>query len=83
MGNIMPFLLNMKQPLSIIWLLSYEQNSYEIFEILMFFKNTQDCFAYIPATKYRSKAVLYSKRTARYPLSPHIKMIAVAYLLAE
>ena len=41
-----------------------------------FFENTQNCFAYISATKYHSEAVLYSKRTAGYPLSPHIKIIA-------
>ena len=35
------------------------------------------------ATKYRSETVLYSKRTAGYPLSPHIKTIAVAFLQAE
>ena len=34
-------------------------------------------------TKYRSEAVLYSKRSAGYPLSPHIKTIAVAFLPAE
>ena len=46
-------------------------------------KNTQNCFAYNSATKCRSEAVLYSKRTAGCPLSPHIKTIAVAFLLAE
>ena len=51
--------------------------------IPIFFKNTQNCFAYNSATKYRSEAVLYSKRTAGYPLSPHIKTIAVAFLQAE
>ena len=51
--------------------------------ILNFPENTQNCFAYISATKYRSEAVLYSKRTAGYPLSPHIKTIAVAFLQAE
>ena len=46
-------------------------------------KNTQICFAYNSATKYRLEAVLYSKRTAGYPLSPHIKIIAVAFLLTK
>ena len=55
----------------------------EKIEIVIFLKNTQNCFAYISATKYRSEAVLYSKRSAWYPLSPHIKTIAVAFLQAE
>ena len=37
-------------------------------EVLNFFKNTQNCFAYISATKYRSETILYSKQTARYLL---------------
>ena len=37
-------------------------------EALNFFENTQKCFAYISATRYCSEAVLYSKRTAGYPL---------------
>ena len=49
----------------------------------IFPQNTQNCFAYISATKYCSGAVLYSKQTAGYPLSPHIKIIAVAFLRAE
>ena len=56
---------------------------FEQFEILNFYENTQNCFAYISATKYRSEAVLYSKRTAGYPLSPRIKTIAVAFLQAR
>ena len=46
-------------------------------------------FSYFPkysilvATKYRVEAVLYSNRTTGYPLSPHIKTIAVAFLQAE
>ena len=47
------------------------------------FSNKQNCFAYISATKYHSEAVLYSKRTAGYPLSPHIKTFAVVFLQAE
>ena len=46
-------------------------------------KNTQNCFAYNSATKYHSEAVLYSKQTKGYSLSPHIKTIAVAFLPAE
>ena len=42
---------------------------------LILFLNTQNCFAYISATKYRSEALLYSKQLAGYPLSPHIKTI--------
>ena len=75
--DILPFVLNTKRPLSNIWLLSYKQNNFGCFwkkiEIVIFLENTQNCFAYISATKYRSEAVLYSKRTAGYPLSPHIK----------
>ena len=44
-------------------------------------KNTQNFFAYNSATKYHSEAVL--KRMVGYPLSPHIKTIAVAFLQAE
>ena len=51
--------------------------------ITIFSQNTQNCFAYNSATKYRSEAVLYAKRTAGYPLSPHIKTITVAFLQAE
>ena len=54
----------------------FEKNS----ELKFFQKNTQKCFAYNTATKYRSEAVLYSKRTAGYPLPPHIKTIDVAFL---
>ena len=46
---------------------------------LQFFQNTQKCFAHYSATKYRL-AILYSKQTAGYPLSPHIKTIDVAFL---
>ena len=56
---------------------------YEKSKILIFFENTQNCFAYISATKYRSEAVLYSKRTPGSPLSPYIKTIAVVFLQAE
>ena len=35
----------------------------------------KNCFAYNSATKYRSEAVLYSKWTAGYPLSHHVKII--------
>ena len=52
-------------------------------EILNFFENTQNCFVHNSATKYRSEPILYAKRTAGYPLSPHIKPIAVAFLQAE
>ena len=52
---------------------------FEKSEILNFFKNTQNRFAYILSTKYCSEAVLYSKRTAGYPLSPPIKTIAVNF----
>ena len=55
----------------------------EKIEDLNIFENTQNCFAYISVTKYPSEAVLYSKHMAEYPLSPHIKTIAVAYLQAE
>ena len=59
-----------KRPLNNIWLLRYDENSF-------------GCCVYISATKYRSKAAFYSKRTAGYSLSPHIKTIAVASLQAE
>jgi len=55
----------------------------EKFGISIFSKNTQNCFAYISSTKYRSEEVMYSKRTAGYPLSPHINTIPVAFLRAE
>ena len=42
-----------------------------------------DCYAYISATKYPSEAVMCSKQTEGYPLSPHIKTIDVAFLLFE
>ena len=74
--DIMPFVLNTKWPLSDIWLLSYKQISFGCFltivRISILSKNTQNCFAYNSATKYRSEAILYSKRTVGYPLSPHI-----------
>ena len=85
--DILPFVLNTKRPLSDIWLLSYKQNNFGWFweknEIQIFFKKTQYCFAYTSATKYCSEAVLYSKQTAGYLLSPPIKTIAVAFLQAE
>ena len=81
--DILPFVLNTKRPLSNIWLLSYKQNNFgcfsKAFSFWFFFENTQNCFAYNSATKYRSEAVLYSKRTAGYPLSHHVKTIAVAF----
>ena len=81
--GILPFVLNTKRPLSDIWLLSYKPNSFGCFlkrrKFRIFFENTQKCFAYISATKYRSKAVLYSKLTAGYPLSPYITTINVAF----
>ena len=54
-----------------------------VIEVLNIFENTQNCFAYSSETKYCSEAVLYSKQTKGYPLSPHIKTIAVAFLQAE
>ena len=85
--DILPFVLNTKRPLSDIWLLSYKQNSFgcysKTFSFWSFIENTQNCFAYISATKYRTETVLYSKRTPGYPLSHHIKTIAVAFLPAE
>ena len=56
---------------------------FEQYRSCFFFKNTQNCFAYISATKYSSEAVQYSKRSAGYTLSPHIKTIAVAFLQPE
>ena len=56
---------------------------FEKIETLNFFENTHYSFAYISITKFHSEDVLYSKRTAGYPLSPHIKTITVAYLKAE
>ena len=77
--DILPFVLNTKRPLSDIWLLRNKQNRIPIFSK----KKTQNCFAYNSATKYRSEAVLYSNRTAGYPLLPHIKTITLAFLRAE
>ena len=85
--DILPIVLNTKRPLSDIWLLRYKQNSFGCFqrnsEVNILLKNTQNCFAYNSVTEYRSEAVLYSKRSAGYPLSPHIKTIDVAFLRAE
>ena len=80
--DIQPFVLNTKRPLSDNWLLSFKQNNFGCLKknrIPIFSKNTQNCFAHNSVTKYRSEAVLYSKQTAGYPLSPHIKTIAVAF----
>ena len=52
-------------------------------EIVIFLENTHNCFAYMSATKYHSEAVLYSKRMTGYPLSPHVKIIIVAFLKPE
>ena len=80
--DILLFIFNTNRHLSDIWLLTYKQNSFGCFfdknEILTFFKNTQNCFAYISATKYCSEAVLYSKRTRGYPLSHNLETISVA-----
>ena len=51
--------------------------------ISIFSKDTQNGFAHSSATKYCSETVMYSKRTAGYTLSPHIKTISVAFLQAE
>ena len=79
--DILPFVLNVKLPIGEILLLSYLQLwvFLEKIEIQNFFENTQNCFAFISVTKCRSEAVLYSKRMAECPLSPHIKTIAVAF----
>ena len=73
--DILPFIMNIKRPLSNIWLLRYKQN--------IFSKDTQNCFAYNSVTKYHSEAVLYSKRTIEYPLWPHIKIIVVTSVWAD
>ena len=51
----------------------------KIDNLIFFKKNTQNCFAYSLATKYHPEAVLFSKRTEGYPLSPHIKTIEVDF----
>ena len=85
--DILPFVLSTKRLLSDIWLLRNKQNNFGCFqektEFQSFFKNTQNCFAYNSATKYCSEAVLYSKRMAGYPLSPHIKNIDITFTQAE
>ena len=61
-----------------IWLsaLSFRVGKiFENIEILIFFLNTLNCFVYIIYTKYCLEAVLYSKRTARYPISPHTSYV--------
>ena len=60
--------------LNLVWCFFFEK-----IKILNFYQNTQNCFAYISATKYCSEAVLYSKRRAACPLSPHILTNAVAF----
>ena len=71
-NDILPLVLNTKRPLGDIWLLIYKQNKFGCFikkiRILIFFKNTENCFAYNSVTKYRSEAILYSKRMAGYKL---------------
>ena len=57
--DIQSFGLDTDWPLSVIWLLSFKQNSFgwfffEKIKIQNFLESTQDCFAYISATKYRS-----------------------------
>ena len=56
MENFLPFVLNTKHPLSDIWLLSYEPNSFGCFfdkiKVLIFFKTPKNCFDFISATKY-------------------------------
>ena len=70
--DILPFVLNTKRPLSDIWLLRYKQNSFGCFQ------ENSECKFFL-----KTEAVLYSKRTAGYPQSPHIKTIASAFLQAE
>ena len=48
-------------------------------KISIFSEFTQECFAYISVTKYSSEAILYSKWTGEYPLSPHLTLINAAY----
>ena len=71
--DILLFVLNTKRPLSDIWLLSYEQNSFGcIMKKLKFLINLKT-----------PKTVLYSNRTTGYPLSPHIMSVAVSFLQAQ
>ena len=49
----------------------------------LFFTRHPNLFAHNSASKYRSEAILYSKLTSGYPLSPHVKTIAVAFVQAE
>ena len=44
-----------------------------------FFKKHPKLFAYKSATRYCSEAVVYSKGTAGYHLSPHLKTIVVFF----
>ena len=66
--DILPFVLNTKRPLSDIWLLSYKQNSFGCFltkvRISILSKNTQNCFAYISATKFYLKSKVRKNVTA-------------------
>ena len=55
-------LLKIENYLTKLWSI-YSEISHKIQNIVSF-KNTPNCFAYISATKYRSEAVLYSKRPA-------------------
>ena len=48
---------------------------FEKIENLYFSENNQKFFAYVSFTKYLSKAVLCSKRTGEYLLSPHKKIV--------
>ena len=89
--DILPFVLNTKRPLSDIWLLSYEQNSFGCFfdkiKVLIFFKNTKNCFDFISATKYHQDPFSAPKlniqerhfqKTFSDSFSPHIKNIFVS-----
>ena len=87
--DILPFVLNTKRPLSDIWLLRYKQNSFGCLKKKLkfwFFSEVghstlppSNSRSYIFVTKYSSEAVLYSKQMVGYPVSHHIKTIAVAF----
>ena len=77
-GDILPFVLNTERPLSDIWLLRYKQNSFGCFREksqFQFFPKTPKIALLITQQPNIAEAVLYSKQTAGYLLSPHIKTI--------
>ena len=85
--DILPLVLTTKRPLIDIWMLKFMQKSFGCFH-----KNADFQFVsgihkivYLIAQQPNipSETILYSKQTGGNPLSPSIRIVAVAYLRAE